>query len=413
MTNNLIHVNAYTKSDGTHVKEHWRGSGTDNTILTGRVSETIDRPGSFGEALATILDVAVPIAASAVIITVKLYIESQNAAAANFENIAQYKSQLTASIKTIDLTQNTLKTSINKTVNELAKTKNQEEYSRLHETLQQQNTLYNKNHQTINKIKTANHNNDYKNVIQELENYRGNFESIVVENSAKNPLNITNNWNNNLHAPYGSVPVPGFPVVQKGAIDGAMFGLNTIALGRLSDAKELWKAASHDFQFSSDYITKNGKLVASVSQLPSIELQQTVSGKLQGQLGVNDTMGVIFNPDSALSQTIANSSEFKEHVAKNLNALLKGEVIKDASTQFRRGNLFLALKNVDILNTMLDENGNLYSIVFDTYDFNPGENIFIQQARDVQEAGLIRNYYILAVIFIPKEQLEQLLRFCF
>jgi len=77
----------------------------------------------------------------------------------------------------------------------------------------------------------------------------------------------------------------------------------------------------------------------------------------------------------------------------------------------KKENLKLALGHADILYTTLTENGDLYALVLDTYDFNANDpDLKVQQARAAQEARLIRNYYILSIIFIHNYKLEQLLR---
>lgn len=141
--------------------------------------------------------------------------------------------------------------------------------------------------------------------------------------------------------------------------------------------------------------------------MPSQELQQIVTQKLQQQLGVSDALGVIFQPDSSLSQTISNSTEFKDFFIENKKLLLNGKVIEKSSIHFdwkTNPNLGTAFGNADILYSYIDQNGNFYSIVFDTYDFNKNETILIDIARIIQEGKLGRSYYTLSIIIIPYTQ---------
>ena len=139
--------------------------------------------------------------------------------------------------------------------------------------------------------------------------------------------------------------------------------------------------------------------------MPSQELQQIVTQKLQQQLGVSDTLGVIFQPDSSLSQAISNSVEMKEFFQKNTEKLLNGQIIEQSSTNFiSDSNLHNALGHADILYSYIDQNGNLNSIVLDTYDFNKNETILIDIARIIQEGKLGRSYYTLSIIIIPYTQ---------
>ncbi len=80
------------------------------------------------------------------------------------------------------------------------------------------------------------------------------------------------------------------------------------------------------------------------------------------------------------------------------------KVIKGASTNFKSTlNLEAALRRADILYTYIDPAGNLNAIVLDTYDFNPRDlRLTVKIARSVQDAGLLRNYYTLNIILIPK-----------
>jgi hypothetical protein len=111
-------------------------------------------------------------------------------------------------------------------------------------------------------------------------------------------------------------------------------------------------------------------------------------------------MGVIFSPESSLSKAISNSAEFKAHIQKNILELAKGDVIKEASTYFGSDkNLKLALGHADILYTTLTENGDLYALVLDTYDFNAGDPDWkVRIARATQDGGIIRNYYTLNIV---------------
>ena len=99
-------------------------------------------------------------------------------------------------------------------------------------------------------------------------------------------------------------------------------------------------------------------------------------------------------------------------VIQSVSQLKSGGVIKDASTHFESDrNLKLALGHADILYTTMTPEGDLYALVLDTYDFNANDPDWkVRIARAVQDAGCLRNYYTLNVIFIPKFQVEQLLK---
>ena len=189
----------------------------------------------------------------------------------------------------------------------------------------------------------------------------------------------------------------------KRAIDIAMGGLNVRYLNKINDAKELWKIASHNFNQSKNYIKQNGMVVLKVADFPAKDLRNIIKEKLIEQLGVEDAPGVLFSPGSNLSQGIMYSKEFQQHIKKNLPELIKGRVIEKASTYFGSDeNLKLALGHADILYTTFDKNGNLYSFILDTYDFNKDDrDIKVKMAYLTQKTGIIRNYYTVNVIFMP------------
>jgi len=402
-------------------------------VLTGGVSfDDISGGGGFGDAVGAVVAVIAQVAVAAAKIAIEVAKEAAKAQleaqkSGNFRNIEQYDTHIDNSISKIESSQDLLKDSMKNTVDKLIKTKDQSEYTKLLETHALMEKLYDKNNRAIRNIKISAHNRDYLTVMEELRNYQTNFEEVTAKNRAARPINTVpqpqkpldlnsiNYTSNPVPTPY--MPSEPFkntvlPIAQKQAVDTGMFRVNVKNLGKTYDAKEMWKASSHDFNQSNDYISKNGNVVYSVSQLPSQELQQTVQAKLQEQLGTNDAMGVVFRADSSLSQAIANSREFQEHVRNNLPKLVQGETIKGASKYFESDkNLKLALGHADILYTTLTENGDLYALVLDTYDFNANDpDLKVQQARAAQEARLIRNYYILSIIFIHNYKLEQLLR---
>ncbi len=70
----------------------------------------------------------------------------------------------------------------------------------------------------------------------------------------------------------------------------------------------------------------------------------------------------------------------------------------------------LSLGHVDIYNAHIDENGNFRALVIDTYDFNEGDPDYrVEIARNVQRHGLITNFYTINIIYIPREELNQLI----
>ena len=195
------------------------------------------------------------------------------------------------------------------------------------------------------------------------------------------------------------------PEFQKWAIAGGM------KIKRIKDncydADELWKASAYNFRQSAEYISQNGYLLNSTSALPP-DLQKFVRRKVKEQLGVNDAKGIMFKPDSTLSQAIVSGTELKKFVRKNLQKLQNHEVVNGSTRFGSTDNLAYALGNADIYNAYIDSDGNFRAFVIDTYDFNKNDpNWMVEWAYNVQENGLITNFYTVNTILIPREQLYE------
>lgn len=434
MNENYVHVNSYVKHDGTEVKEHIRRKPdcdgingcypkpqSPMNVLQGgvEINDYIDnypvneKKGSgdnSGNILGAILSTAgfaLNVGAEALNIVSKLQSPKQYY---NSNEIRDLKTNLHTKISRLKETQKVSEKENEKRLERLINTTNQKDYANLYNTFVQQRELNKRNNDVLKRIEYASKNEDYKTLNSELLNFQSNYQDVVNKIHKEKPLEIEKNFHKkflNIVSPYSQTPLmnstmQNVPLFQKYGIDMGMFWFN---FGNsINDAKELWKAASHDFIQSKDYIQKNGSLIYSISELPSSELRNTVRDKLLEQLGIDDTIGIIFNSDSSLSQAISNSREIKEHFKKFVQELLMGKVIKQASTYFGSNqNLSKALGHADILYTYINEDGNLFMIVLDTYDFNQGDSDWkVQQARSVQEAGYLRNYYILSVVIIAK-----------
>ena len=196
-----------------------------------------------------------------------------------------------------------------------------------------------------------------------------------------------------------------YPKLEKYIVNFGMWEQSTVE--NAYDAKELWKAAAYNFQQSAEYIKKNGYLLNSTSALTPA-LQKFVRRKVKEQLGVNDAKGIMFKPDSTLSQAIVSGTELKKFVRKNLQKLQNHEVVNGSTRFGSTDNLAYALGNADIYNAYIDSDGNFRAFVIDTYDFNKNDpNWMVEWAYNVQENGLITNFYTVNTILIPREQLYE------
>lgn len=467
-----IHVNAYTKSDGTHVKEHYRTIDSDGytitpqgqrqnfnsvPVLTGGVSMDVDAGdilqggvstggidwGNIGSAIGQTVLKAADAAIKAAPIALQMY---QAVKSSNDSAIQYLKPQFNNSIKSLEETQKVMKQNIDNNLNKLSSAKNQEEYANLYKSFTKENETYKKTSDSITRIKHAASNNDYETVVSELDNYKNLQKNVISDSFMNNQVDFSKmqaSKNTQQYKPdlsgmnYAPIPSPymnantqpdwwsdfansiskevknlnlnpgsfleSYPNLQKLGIDMAMSYFGN--LENDYDAKELWKAASHDFKYSNNYINKNGTIVNSVNELPE-RLRAIVSEKLQGQFGIKDKLGVIFKPESTLSQAIAKSPELREHILKNIDKLKRGEtIIKESACLDSNKNLEYALKHADILYTQMDTQGNITALVLDTYDFNAGDEDWrVQIARNVQENGLLSQYYTINIIVIPWQE---------
>ncbi|MDE6138093.1 MAG: hypothetical protein K2F57_01320, partial [Candidatus Gastranaerophilales bacterium] len=277
-----------------------------------------------------------------------------------------------------------------KTLDNLVNSPNQQEYQKNYKfyvEIKQNNDLKADN---INRIKYAAENNNIPMLYNELNNYKSDFDTVTKEYRQRNPLknpekplsyytpilqdainlnsvvNITNpskfhpkKINNIIDYTKQSIP--------KYAVDGGMLFYNTLKYPlQINDAKEMWKASSHDFTQSKDYVNKNGALVGSISDLKNKELQNIVRNKVKNSYGAEDSIGMIFNANSNLSKEMANSPEYKKLFLENKNELLNYQVVKNKSSNFSSSkNLELAIRKFDVPYMFVDANGDFCTVAMD------------------------------------------------
>ncbi len=130
-----------------------------------------------------------------------------------------------------------------------------------------------------------------------------------------------------------------------------------------------------------------------------------VRKKVRQQIGMYDCKGLVLMPGSTLSQEIAMSPEFRAFLREKKSELLSGKVVSGSKEFSSNENLAYALGNADILDTYINKDGDIVSIVFDTYDFNKEDPRWqVEWAYNVQQNGLFTNFYTLNIIVIPKEE---------
>ena len=178
------------------------------------------------------------------------------------------------------------------------------------------------------------------------------------------------------------------------------------------NAGALWDISSSKFtsEDSQKYIKENGLVVPKVSDLNNKNLERFIRRKLNKQINVTESIGILFNTNSSLSKEIENDENFlsriQNYAKNNKNNLLFRRNSKNSTFGgFKNSDLHYALGNVDVINIHLDDMDNLWMLIVDTYDFNKGEkNPLVITGRKLQEKGLIENYYSIIPVKIPPEK---------
>lgn len=220
----VVHVNAYTKKDGTHVKEHYRGissnedasfapeqndndfwktttipeestnpiddllgkvfktnsggmhmNASSNLVLTGGVEVTEFDFSSVLGAIASVAGVAVTVSLSAMKVAKVLKEASKSADKAK---ITKFKSQLDNSIYEIKQTQKFSEKAEQMNIDRLVNTKDQREYSKLYKVLARQREINSANKNAIARIEYAAEHEDFETVLDELQIYQNNSQKL-------------------------------------------------------------------------------------------------------------------------------------------------------------------------------------------------------------------------------------------
>ena len=205
------------------------------------------------------------------------------------------------------------------------------------------------------------------------------------------------------------------PVIEKSSNHIIKFGFDKCIKGasiKYKNAGALWDISSSKFtsKDSQKYIKENGTVIPKVSDLNNKNLERFIRRKLKEQINTTESRGILFNTNSSLSKEIENDENFlsriQNYAKNNKNNLLFRRNSKNSTFGgFKNPDLHYALGNVDVINIHLDDMDNLWMLIVDTYDFNKGEtNILVKTGRELQDAGLIENYYSIIPVKIPPEK---------
>lgn len=126
---------------------------------------------------------------------------------------------------------------------------------------------------------------------------------------------------------------------------------------------------------------------------------------------LNSIEGKIFHNNSAPTKRIKESDDFKEALIKNKENILNGKNFTKRFTNYenrKKSNLHNAFGSVDFLNSGIDKQGNLHLYMFDTYDFNKGENAIVEAGRRQMLKGNLKGYFTIHDIIITKDELDKI-----
>lgn len=403
-----IHVNAYTKKDGTHVKEHYRMIDTSNCfginqtnidndfyldpVLIGGISNDVgsdnipqmETPTSggwknIGEVILQVAIMATKVIAKVAPIVTKL--EKQG----DFSDISKVQNvefNLNKSIEMMENAQKIMKQNLDKNLNKLTSSKNQKDYANLYETYIKERNIYQQTSNSVEKIKYAIKKQDYTSAINELNNYLDLQKDIINEKNAALQDNIYSN-NATLWEQFQG------QLFQK----GDLINLN-IGASNLKNAMQNMKIAQND---------ENAIVLNNLKSIKDYNLKETIKG-----YGIpENSKGIIYLFNSEPSIKISKSNALREFIANNYNKLIKNE-IKIANIEFellKDPDLFVAIQHATLLNPHIDKYGNFSTIIIDYYDFEPRQysngNIptYINNwGYSMQEKGVIEKYFILIYI---------------
>ena len=426
MTKKIVHVNEYVKDDGTYVREHYRGlpSGAENYLsentpdeavktLYGGISEDIpfEKQAAPEQLIPAAGRQIGDIMARTLFAAADVLDSSGQSQEQNFTNgiITGFEPPVNDTLLRLLEAQEEADKQEAETLKKLVTTKDKTEYKNLYRTYQQQKSQNREAKTAIAKIQhvVESQNKEIRQQRLNTENYMLQC-AINMKNISELTKNIFNEKKQIIQRDFNTFiknDAHKYPKLEKYIVNFGMWEQSTVE--NAYDAKELWKAAAYNFQQSAEYIKKNGYLLNSTSALTPA-LQKFVRRKVKEQLGVNDAKGIMFKPDSTLSQAIVSGTELKKFVRKNLQKLQNHEVVNGSTSFNSSENLAYALGNADIYNAYIDSDGNFRAFVIDTYDFNKNDpNWMVEWAYNVQENGLITNFYTVNTILIPREQLYE------
>ena len=424
-----IHVNAYTKKDGTHVKEHYRtidsnnftvAQSTDNQtssstpILTGGVSMDVDlnqtknlhnsfNLDNIDPIIRQVINTAANVALPAIPIASQIY---QAAHLSDINTVNNLMPHLNNAVNFLTENQKVMKQNLENSLKKLTSTKNQDEYAALYRSFVNENEIYKKNAEVINKIKYATQNKDYEMVVKELDNYM-NLQNNIIRNIVANPpINSQSiikrnntaqdkpNINSMNFAPYPSPYLNSYTQPDVIKVNPLRF-INDTMNQKRPDAKKFMDMAlafPDEYARTPEYFIIPKKFNKAVSKHLNVDIPR-------------DWNGVAFEDNSPTSQNLSNSPQLQQQVVSLYrNGKFLSDKIPIELNQDK--NLHYSVGHGTIIRPNIDKNGYFKGTLFDWYDFdclpidrqNLQTNIINDAAFILQKIKMLKNYYILIPI---------------
>ena len=457
-----IHINAYTKQDGTQVREHFRNIDTNDyrtppivpenpggpvideqnhnifeklfpnifnptmnmnsaPVLQGGVSVDVGFPtggigdvlGSIGGVLGAVIGVGIELAP----IAIQIY-QAMNSG--NGQAVEYLKPQFDTKIKQLDTQVAHMKTNIDNNVAKLVNAKNQAEYSKIYEPLQIDWQEYQQIKNIVNRIKVHANNGDFQSVAEELGNFVSENPSgrVVInnpimqnvianlrQNSSQilNAGNIDDFWKNSAQSlipKYNNIPI-----LPKYFSDLAIKNLAQLTNNTLNNSRPEARQLMNLSLNLPDGTYSNSQY----SMIPPIFNEQ-LNNYLQSN-GMKPFIpkgmkGIVFDKSSPLSQKLSNLEQLQNDVRKELAKNPDAKCITGLGIDTDK-NLQYSIGNYTIINPHI-ENGVFKGTLIDIYDFDwekledDFKNLKLyginNPAYFLQEIHILQKYYSLIPI---------------
>lgn len=421
-----IHVNAYTKKDGTYVREHYRTidsndftvatesynqTSASTPVLTGGVSMDVNLNqvnngidwDNVGSIIRQVINTTANVALSALPIASQIY---QAAHLSDINTVNNLMPHLNNAVNFLTENQKVMKQNLENSLKKLTSTKNQDEYAALYRSFVNENEIYKKNAEVINKIKYATQNKDYEMVVKELDNYM-NLQNNIIRNIVANPpINSQSiikrnntaqdkpNINSMNFAPYPSPYLNSYTQPDVIKVNPLRF-INDTMNQKRPDAKKFMDMAlafPDTYAQTPEYMVIPKKFNKAVSKHLNVDIP-------------NNWNGIVFEDDSPTSQNLSNSPQLQQQVVSLYkNGKFLSDKIPIELNQDR--NLHYSVGHGTIIRPQIDKNGYFKGTLFDWYDFdclpidrqNLQTNIINDAAFILQKIKMLKNYYILIPI---------------